>query len=987
MASVHSSSTVKGRWMKLVMAMTIAAGCIVPGVFYSSRSTQADAEEASAAGTVEAISAPYQEGSYDQYLSLHEQAPRPDAAIVIEGESYSSAEGMSPRIVEGLPGLAGQAVETDEEGSITWTFDVKQEGLYQMAIRYYQLEGKGADMDRELRIDGELPFAESKNLMFRRIWTSEGDMLRDTRGNDLYQKQVEKPIWQDMFVQSADGRHTEPYQFYFSKGQHTLTLVSAKEKMLIDTIVLKQPEEAQPYAEIAADYDKQGYTEASDVFIKIQGEAAALKSSQVLYPMMDRSSPATEPYHISQIRLNTIGGYNWSNAGQWMTWEIEVPKDGLYHIGIKAQQSFQRGMTSYRKLYIDGKLPFAEMGSVSFPFSTGWEMKKLGQAQGSSTKTEPYLFYLSEGKHEIKLEVTLGEMAMLLRTVESSVLELNRIYRRIIMITGAVPDEYRDYQLEKKIPELVAVMAEQADVLEAVVKQAERLSGGGDRTAALTRLMVQLRDMAEHPETIARRLETFKSNTSSLGDWIYSINYMPLSIDYLVIASPDQGLPSASAGFWSKVKHSTGTFMLSFFTDFNVLGAADGSDKKITLWMTQGMDQAKIAKRLIDESFTSETGIAVDIQVVSEGVLLQAMLAGRGPDVAFSLPDDKPVNYALRHAVEDLSKYPGFDKVKQQFHESAMVPYRFNGGIYGLPIDQSFSVLYYRKDILQEMNMEVPDTWEDVFAMIPELQKHNLLFGFPIQVLVRLGSNVQDSSSLPVNATFGTMLYQNGGDLYKNDGKESALDTELAIKTFMDWTDLYTTYKLPLTTDFVNRFRSGEMPIAIADYTRFNVISATAPELKGLWDFTVVPGTKQPDGTIRRDVPTSGTAAVMLAESEHKDEAWSFLKWWTSTETQAKYSLELEGVFGPSGRNATANLEAVARIPWQVQHYKTLMEQWKWAKGIPEVAGGYFTGRHLDNAFRSVVISNEDPREAIDLYTRYINDEIKKKRKEFGLPY
>ncbi|MBR2568538.1 MAG: hypothetical protein IKE34_05060 [Paenibacillus sp.] len=60
-------------------------------------------------------------------------------------------------------------------------------------------------------------------------------------------------------------------------------------------------------------------------------------------------------------------------------------------------------MTSYRKLYIDGKLPFAEMGSVSFPFSTGWEMKKLGQAQGSSTKTEPYLFYLSEGKHEIKL--------------------------------------------------------------------------------------------------------------------------------------------------------------------------------------------------------------------------------------------------------------------------------------------------------------------------------------------------------------------------------------------------------------------------------------------------------------------------------------------------------------------------------------------------------------------------------------------------------
>lgn len=986
MASDQRNSVFKAHWLKLVLVAAIGAGSMIPDAFYPARSTQVEAAAPTSSDLTASLSGHFQEGGYDQYAAKYKDAPKPNAEVLIEGERFTRAEGMVPRIVQDVPDLIGQAVETGEEGSITWSFEVEQEGLYQIAIRYYQLEGKSADIDRELRIDGKLPFSESKNLMFRRVWAGEGETLRDARGNDLYQKQVENPIWLDAYVQSSDGRHTEPYFYHFTKGKHTLTLISAKEKMLIDSIKLKQPDAIQDYERLSADYAKQGYKKASDVAVKIQGEDAVLKSSQVLYPMMDRSSPATEPYHISQIRLNTIGGYNWSLAGQWITWEIEVPEDGLYHIGIKAKQSFQRGMTSYRKLYIDGKVPFAEMNSIPFPFAADWEMHALGGRQNGS-KAEPYQFYLTKGKHEIKLEVTLGEMAVLLRTVESSVLELNRIYRRIIMITGTVPDEYRDYQLDKKIPELVEVMTEQADVLEEVAKHAERLSGGGDRTASLTRLMVQLRDMANQPDTIPRRLETFKSNTSSLGDWIYSINNMPLSIDYLVVASSDQKLPSATAGFWNKVKHSTGTFMLSFFTDYNMLGAGEDSKKKITLWMTQGMDQAKIAKRLIEESFTSETGIAVDIQVVSEGVLLQAMLAGRGPDVAFSLPDDKPVNYALRHAVEDLSTYPQFDQVKQQFHESAMVPYQFNGGTYGLPIDQSFPVLYYRKDILEELNLKVPDTWEDVFAMIPELQKHNLLFGFPIQVLIRLGSNVQDSSSLPVNATFGTMLYQNGGELYREGGKASALDTEIAIKTFMDWTDLYTTYKLPLTTDFVNRFRSGEMPIAIADYTRFNVISITAPELKGLWDFTVVPGTKQADGQIRRDVPTSGTAAVMLAASEHKDEAWAFLKWWTSTEIQAKYSLELEGVFGPAGRNATANLEAVARIPWQIQHYKTLMEQWKWAKGIPEVAGGYFTGRHLDNAFRSVVISNEDPREAIDLYTRFINDEIKKKRKEFGLPY
>ena len=124
----------------------------------------------------------------------------------------------------------------------------------------------------------------------------------------------------------------------------------------------------------------------------------------------------------------------------------------------------------------------------------------------------------------------------------------------------------------------------------------------------------------------------------------------------------------------------------------------------------------------------------------------------------------------------------------------------------------------------------------------------------------------------------------------------------------------------------------------------------------------------------------------MLKDSEHKQSAWKFMKWWASSKIQAKYGLENEAIFGPAGRYATANVEAVEQLPWQVKDYKTLMEQWKWVKGIPEVPGGYFTGRHLDNAFRSVVISNEDPREAIDNYTRYINDEIKKKRKEFGLP-
>lgn len=49
------------------------------------------------------------------------------------------------------------------------------------------------------------------------------------------------------------------------------------------------------------------------------------------------------------------------------------------------------------------------------------------------------------------------------------------------------------------------------------------------------------------------------------------------------------------------------------------------------------------------------------------------------------------------------------------------------------------------------------------------------------------------------------------------------------------WTRFYTDYSFPLTYDFYNRFRTGEMPLGLAPYSMYNTLSALAPELDGLW--------------------------------------------------------------------------------------------------------------------------------------------------------
>jgi len=57
---------------------------------------------------------------------------------------------------------------------------------------------------------------------------------------------------------------------------------------------------------------------------------------------------------------------------------------------------------------------------VEFPYSTRYQMHRLGGE-------EPYLIYLEKGRHELTLEVVLGQQAALIQAVEDSLYELNRI--------------------------------------------------------------------------------------------------------------------------------------------------------------------------------------------------------------------------------------------------------------------------------------------------------------------------------------------------------------------------------------------------------------------------------------------------------------------------------------------------------------------------------------------------------------------------------
>ncbi|NCU26558.1 extracellular solute-binding protein, partial [Candidatus Nomurabacteria bacterium] len=853
--------------------------------------------------------------SYDEYLLMHQNKRYSSDEVIISANDLSSGEEI--KVINDFEGYSGGVVETDEEGFAEFSFKINEEGLYNILIDYFPVKGKGSEIVRSISIDGKVPFEEAREVAFTRIWKDSSPIGKDSQGNDVRPKQEEDPAWSSEFVRDLRGFYPEALSFFLTKGDHLIKIGSVKEPMAIGNIRLFRADSIPSYDEAKKSHESEGNTSPAGVSITVQGENAKWKSSSMIYPVFDRSSAGTQPSDPAVIKLNTIGGDKWKTARQWIEWTVDVPEAGLYKLSFRARQNILSGVYSSRKIIINGKVQFKEASAVKFPYSSDWRIVTPGDSEGD------HLFYFNKGQNEIRLEVTLGDLADIQKRVNDLMYELNDIYRSILMITGPSPDIYRNYQFHKQIPDTITALREKSEQLLLLFNEYKEITGqNGEQAQILNKLYLQTKDMAEDPETIAGRFLSFKNNIVALGTWTLTTKEQPLEIDYLLVSSSGSDIPSANPGFWEQLVFSVKAFIASFSKDYDtVAGENSGGEPDITVWLgsgiTGGRDQAQVLKKMIDNDFTREKGYGVDLKLVSMNALLTATIANKGPDVALSLSGSDPVNYAVRNAVVDLTDFPDYTEVTERFMPSSLVSLSFNGGIYGLPESQTFYMLFYRKDILEELSLETPDTWDDVITMLPVLQKRQLDFGLP--------RTIGDMVGMGFNA-YVMFLYQNGGELYTGNGIESGIGTKASVDAFSRWTAFYTDYNVPREYDFINRFRVGEVPIGIADYNTYNYLSVFAPEIHGLWEFAEVPGTRREDGTIDRSLGGNVTACTIMTAARDKKIAWEFLKWWTDKDAQLEFGLELESIMGTAARYSPANISAFYEIPWAKKDFTMILK-------------------------------------------------------------
>jgi ABC-type glycerol-3-phosphate transport system substrate-binding protein len=929
---------------------------------------------------VPASNAAVYDTSYKEYLDQNGyKGTILDTSLQVNLNSFKTTGGMTAEKTD--KGLA-----TGDSGSITWTFEVQTEGFYNLQIGYIPHTGTTSDIQRRLLLNGEVCYDGLEQVVFKRFWT-DGE-IKSKNGNEI--RPNTKEIYKEtkIYVEDSERRTGEPYVFYLKKGTNTLTFEAIKEPVEFTSIIFQKAEKPAAYAEVINQL-KEKYPVYDGKNIICQAERAEggtsyiEKNSSSINIQKNYSDSLLYPYHPYKIKYNTIGANNWKQPGNAISWDITVPKEGLYELTFKGRQNLKRGVTSVRRLYINGTVPYSEMNGVNFDYSSSMANYTITGSDGT-----PYLFYLKAGTNTISLECVMGDFGGIINDVEESMYHLNQMYLKVTQITGQTPDKFIDYQIAKKIPDFQQTMTEEEARLYQIVDNLVAITGEkGENTSLLEKMAVEAKGLAKNPESVVEEVAQLKENISALATWLVNISEMPLELDSFILSSPGGDLPRAKSSFMESAYYGTIRFFSTFFAKISQVSEKEDTagGNTIKVWMVNsgtaanvqsiGREQAQIIQNLIDEKFTPENNINIDLQLIPVDVVLRAALAGNSPDAVIGLNQATLQDFAMRGAVEDLSKLDGFSEATGKYYKSELDAASYLGSVYGIPEQADFMMLFTRDDILKAIGAETPKTWEDVKAILPVLKKNNYEFFLP---------NAQGAPNF-----YPSLVYQFGGNLYKGTGNDYGiagnLGTDAAMEAFKTYTDFFTNYGFNPNVDFPTRFRTGEMPIGVIKYTTYCQLEVFAPEIKGLWSFTTLPGVKGEDGNMNDSYVIETVNSAILNTSKKKEAAWKFVKWWNNTETQLQYANTVESVMGTSARYPAADPEVIKRLPWSNAELTQILSQMQSTVGIPAVPGNYMLTRMVLYSFNNVVAEGANPRETLYLNLKTIDKEITNKRREFHL--
>lgn len=863
------------------------------------------------------------------------------------------------------------AVQIGERGSIELELNVVADGIYYMCFDYLADSDTILPVEAQFMIDGDFPFYEMRQQVLESQWSTPQQKSYDSYGNEVVGIPDKVYEWQNKYIMDSTYRYSGPLGIELTKGRHTVTVTLKEGTLLLGNFKLTAKPQVEAYT---------GSERAEgDGFIEIQAEDFTYRNASSIHATCEYD-PNLYPYQAGNRIMNTVDSTSFSEGGQQISYQFTVEKEGNYYLAFHYSQSDKSDFPVFMNIRIDGELPNTEFENCAFAYKKDYNLYTLLDSEGNKISVP-----LGAGQHTISMQISMEPLRNALETIEQIMGKVNDLSLEVTKVAGTNKDKYRDFSLESYISGIGDTLIQWADELAAVMEEARTYNPDKKKIAAFSSISIaenQLRSLAKKPDELIYRIDELATSTSSvnqhLANLIDSLNGNDFSLDSIYLYQEDAAkqLPRHKNVF---VKAGLG--IVRFCTSFGkqAYSSSNTNPEHLQVSVNRSRQHLEIMQQMITEEFTPQTGIEVDLSLMPDQTkLVLANASGDSPDVATGVNYSIPFELGIRGALKDLTQFDDFAEVAGRYTEGLLMPYVIDDSVYAIPETMNFQVLFYRKDILDKLGLEVPDTLEDVEAMLPDLQMRGLNFYYPTARTVGMKTFLDTTP----------IIFQSGGRLYDTYVEDVTITSEEVVEGFTTLTNLFTIYNLPKDVpNFYQHFRNGDYPIGISDFGTYNLISNAAPEIDGSWGVALIPGVKDENGEVMR-YSSAGAESTFLFNStpEREEQAWEFVKWWSSAQVQAEFGQRLQITYGDEYYWNTANCEAFAQLPWDSDDKEVISEQLTWTMEAPRALASYMVERELSDAYNLVVLGakSANVREALDDAQKNIKRETLRKLEEFG---
>ncbi|WP_406458498.1 extracellular solute-binding protein [Streptomyces sp. NBC_00876] len=210
----------------------------------------------------------------------------------------------------------------------------------------------------------------------------------------------------------------------------------------------------------------------------------------------------------------------------------------------------------------------------------------------------------------------------------------------------------------------------------------------------------------------------------------------------------------------------------------------NGGKPEVTVWMYPVIKDEAAGKKYWEKTEADferthpGTDLTIQMQTFDkrDAQISAALAAGSGPDIVLITPDQA----ATYQTVGGL--LPVDDAVKDQrkaFYPETLKAATIDGELFGVPLFQNINTTAYNTKIFADAGLGLPKTWDDVLAAAPVLAKKG------IAVMDYAGSPEQT-----LNLSFYPLLWQAGGSVFTDDGKDVAFDSDAGVSALQFLVDL-----------------------------------------------------------------------------------------------------------------------------------------------------------------------------------------------------